>query len=653
MSHNGCMKRLTACGLALCLAITVVTVGAQEAPKSTVIDSKQLLLDLKTLSAEDMQGRQVDTPGGAKARAYVIERFKASGITPFGNSYEAPFTFTGRGANAAERKGVNVVGQIEGTRPQRRHIVVSAHYDHIGVRNGQVANGADDNASGTAALFAIAKYFAAHKPANSIIFVAFDAEEVGLQGSRAFVKQPPGPANQLSINLNADMIGRDPDDKLFVVGPALQPFLKEHVEAIAAKAPVKLLIGHESPNDMRGAPKRPEDWTRQSDHYSFIEAKIPALYFGVEDFDQHHRVTDDYETMTYEFYVRAVSTMVHAVEYFDKNLEAVEMGRIRASTAPAAPAAQNRAQAAPFSTAIDSPVEFAIPNGKVSGSLLVPSGDGKKPVVLIIAGSGPTDRDGNSVAGIRANSYNMLAKALAADGIASLRYDKRSIGGSVVAGAREEDLRFDDFVRDAAQWIRQLRADSRFSTITVAGHSEGSLIGMMAAREGSADGFVSIAGVARPAGVAIRDQLKPQLAALPAVWVGSESVLVSLENGKTVDPLPQSVASIPGLMGLFRPSVQPYLISWFKYSGAEEIAKLKVPVAIIQGTNDIQVGVPEAEALAKASPDAKLVIVPGMNHVLKMAPEERNANYATYMDPALPIAAEVPKAVGALVKALK
>jgi pimeloyl-ACP methyl ester carboxylesterase len=283
----------------------------------------------------------------------------------------------------------------------------------------------------------------------------------------------------------------------------------------------------------------------------------------------------------------------------------------------------------------------------------MPSGDGKTPVVLIIAGSGPTDRDGNSIAGIRANSYKMIANALATDGIASLRYDKRGIAASVVTGMKEEDLRFDDFVRDAVQWIKVLRADARFSTVTVAGHSEGSLIGMIAAREGGADAFVSIAGVARPAGAVIRDQLKPQLAAMPPVWAGSESILSSLEAGKTVDPLPQAVAGLPPLLGLFRPSVQPYLISWFKYSGTDEIAKLKIPVAIIQGTNDIQVGVPEAEALSKAKPDATLVIVDGMNHVLKMAPAERNANAATYMDPSLQLAPDVTKAISALVKRLR
>lgn len=286
----------------------------QAARPSTLIDSPQLLRDLQALSADDMQGRQADTPGGAKARAYVVEHLKASGVAPFGDSYEAPFTFVAGGRAAAEGQhhGVNVVGHIDGSRTPQRYIVVSAHYDHIGTRVGMVFNGADDNASGTAALFALAKYFSEHRPSHTLVFVAFDAEEAGLRGSEAFVKHPPVDPASIAIDLNMDMIGRDPDDKLFVVGTFLQPALKPFVEKIAAAAPVKLLLGHDNPND-----KNVEDWTRDSDHYSFMQAKIPALYFGVEDYGQHHKATDDYETMSFDFYVRAVETMVQAVKVFD------------------------------------------------------------------------------------------------------------------------------------------------------------------------------------------------------------------------------------------------------------------------------------------------------------------------------------------------
>ena len=299
------------------IILFVVALG-QAARPSTVIDGPQLLRDLQVLSADDMQGRQADTPGGAKARAYVTERLKASGVSPFGDSYEAPFTFVAEGRAAAEGQhhGVNVVGHIDGSRSPQRYIVLSAHYDHIGTHVGTVFNGADDNASGTAALFAVAKYFSAHRPEHSLLLVAFDAEEAGLRGSEAFVKHPPVSTSALAIDLNMDMIGRDPDDKLFVVGTFLQPSLKPFVDKIAAIAPVKLLIGHDNPNE-----KKVEDWTKDSDHYSFIEAKIPALYFGVEDYAQHHKATDDYETMTFDFYVRAVETMVETVKLFDAELD--------------------------------------------------------------------------------------------------------------------------------------------------------------------------------------------------------------------------------------------------------------------------------------------------------------------------------------------
>ena len=298
------------------LAVSAALAG--QSVKSGVIDAPALLNDLKTLSADDMQGRQVDTEGGAKARAYVIQRFKDSGIKPFGESYEEPFTFqAGRGGgNSPERHGVNVVGHIDGARSG--YLVVSAHYDHIGVRNGVVFNGADDNASGTAALFAVAKYFSAHKPSHTLIFAAFDGEEAGLRGANAFVAKPPVDASTIVVDVTMDMIGRDPNDKLFAVGTRVNPFLKPYLEKVAADAPVKLLFGHEDP-----AQKDVEDWSRDSDHYAFQRQNIPAIYLGVEDFDQHHKATDDYETITYSFYVRAVETCVSVVKAFDANLDAI------------------------------------------------------------------------------------------------------------------------------------------------------------------------------------------------------------------------------------------------------------------------------------------------------------------------------------------
>jgi Zn-dependent M28 family amino/carboxypeptidase len=309
----------------LWLSGALALAAAQSARKSPLIDSAQLLHDLQVLSADDMQGRQVGTEGGAKARAYVIDRFKAAGLKPFGSSYEEPFTFaSARRAPdvSTEQHGVNIVGRVDGTSAPTRFIVVSAHYDHLGVRNGQVYNGADDNASGTAGIISVAAYLAAHPLAHSVIVVAFDGEEAGLQGSKAFVKQPPVELSAIAVDVNLDMIGRDPNDKLFAVGTHLNPFLKPHVEHVAAASPIKLLIGHDDP-----AEKNVEDWTRDSDHWSFQQAGVPAIYLGDEDFDQHHKPTDDYETMTYSFFIGATETSIALVKELDANFDAIAQHR--------------------------------------------------------------------------------------------------------------------------------------------------------------------------------------------------------------------------------------------------------------------------------------------------------------------------------------
>jgi hypothetical protein len=289
--------------------------------------------------------------------------------------------------------------------------------------------------------------------------------------------------------------------------------------------------------------------------------------------------------------------------------------------------------------------------GTIRGALVVPPASDKVPIVLIIAGSGPTDRNGNSaLLPGKNNAYKMLAESLAAAGIASLRYDKRGLGASAKAGgAGESSLRFDMYVDDAASWVARLRADKRFSRVIVVGHSEGSLIGMLAARKAQADGFVSIAGVAHRASEVLRDQLRPQIGALPALWDGNETILASLERGVVVDALPPAVQAVPAIAQLYRPSVQPYLISWFKFVPSTEIAALSVPVLILQGTTDIQVSVDEAKGLKAARPDAELILVDGMNHVMKHAPADRMQNVATYSNPDLQIVAAVPNTVVALV----
>lgn len=272
-------------------------------------------------------------------------------------------------------------------------------------------------------------------------------------------------------------------------------------------------------------------------------------------------------------------------------------------------------------------VELNTETGSIEGTLFVTDLEGPMPVVLIIAGSGPTDRDGNNPM-MKNNSLKMLASELYDRDIASLRFDKRGIGESANAGISESELRFESYINDVTGWISFLKNDKRFSKIIIAGHSEGSLIGMAAANISNVDKFISIAGAGQPADSIIRQQLESQPAfildeALP--------ILDQLANGQTVAEVP------PILNSLFRESVQPYLISWFKYDPQLEIAKLDIPVLIIQGDTDIQVNVTQAKLLADAKPGAQLKIIEGMNHVLKNSETDVQKNIATYSQPDLPI----------------
>lgn len=278
--------------------------------------------------------------------------------------------------------------------------------------------------------------------------------------------------------------------------------------------------------------------------------------------------------------------------------------------------------------------------GNVEGTLLIPESQQPAPVALIIAGSGPTDRNGNNPM-MTNNSLKMLAAGLAENGIASLRYDKRGIGQSKSAGLKEIDLRFENYIDDARQWIEKLKKDDRFSAVTVIGHSEGSLIGLIAARKAGADKFISLAGLGEPANATIRRQLAGQP---PFVTEQANPILEKLVQGETVAEVP------PFLAALFRPSVQPYLISWFRYDPAVEIAKLEQPVLIIQGTTDIQVTVEDANYLATANPKAQRHIFEGMNHILKDAPADPQENVKTYSQPDLPLHEGLMETISGFIK---
>ncbi|ACL69235.1 alpha/beta hydrolase fold protein [Halothermothrix orenii H 168] len=274
------------------------------------------------------------------------------------------------------------------------------------------------------------------------------------------------------------------------------------------------------------------------------------------------------------------------------------------------------------------PISLKTETGTIYGTLQLPHSNKKSPVILIIAGSGITDRNGNSP-GATNNCLKMLSQDLARAGFASVRYDKRGTGQSKGAINSPSDIRFEHFINDATGWVKKLKKDKRFTGVTVLGLSQGSLVGMIAARRAEADAFISLAG----AGRSIDKVLKYQLISLnDDLYQEALDILDKLKQGQTVSQVNQKLYSI------FHPLNQPFLISYIKYDPAEEIAKLDIPVLLIHGTNDIQVKKEEANILKKAYPEAKLVLIEGMNHVLKKAPEDPRQNYMTYNNPDLPLA---------------
>jgi Zn-dependent M28 family amino/carboxypeptidase len=274
------------------------------------VDSARLMRDVSVLAGDDMEGRRAGTPGGARARAYILRRLKEIGLRPAGTSFEQPFQFGQRGESSA-RSGTNLLAVIPGTRTPDRYIVVTAHYDHVGVRNGQVHNGADDNATGVAALLAIGEHFTKNPAGHSLLLAALDAEESGLHGSRALLAAGPVAKEAIVMNVNIDMIGRDANHVLYAAGTYHYPALKPWLEGVA-QPPVELRLGHDVPDI------KVEDWTKDSDHFPFHEAGIPFIYFGVEDFEHHHKPSDDAATIQQDFFAGAVKTIIAALQRFDQ-----------------------------------------------------------------------------------------------------------------------------------------------------------------------------------------------------------------------------------------------------------------------------------------------------------------------------------------------
>lgn len=290
--------------------------GAPAAPRASAatIDSVRLVTDLARLADDSMRGRLTGSAENRRARDYVAARFDALGLATVGAGRVLPFTFAAQGG--AQVQGANVAGLVRGTVQPDRYIVVTAHFDHVGVRQpvagDSIYNGADDNASGTAALLALAEWFARHPARHSLLFVALDAEEQGLRGARAFVAEPPVPRGTMMLNVNMDMVSLSTRGELYVAGASKYPQLRAPLERVAARAPVTLTLGHDTP-----VPAAHDDWTTQSDQGAFHAAGIPFAYFGVEDHPHYHKPSDEVGNVTLGFYVRAVRTIADAIGELD------------------------------------------------------------------------------------------------------------------------------------------------------------------------------------------------------------------------------------------------------------------------------------------------------------------------------------------------
>jgi Zn-dependent M28 family amino/carboxypeptidase len=292
--------------------LLVLSAFALLASPALAAPGDRALEDVRILSADDMEGRLVGSPGGEKARGYILGRMRQIGLAPV----EQPFVFKRK--DGAEVRGVNLIARIEGSTPGGKVLVITAHYDHLGIQGGQIYNGADDNASGVAGLLAVAEAFKAAPPKHTVLIVALDAEEGGLRGARVFLEAPPVPAGDIALNINFDMLAKNAKGELYAAGGSPNPWVKARLEALVPSAPVSLKLGHDTgPDDSF------DNWTYQSDHGVFARAGIPWVYFGVEDHPEYHKPTDDFATVPQAFFLKAVNTVIAAARLFDAQLDTI------------------------------------------------------------------------------------------------------------------------------------------------------------------------------------------------------------------------------------------------------------------------------------------------------------------------------------------
>jgi Zn-dependent M28 family amino/carboxypeptidase len=291
------------------------------------VDRAQLMRDVDTLSAPAFEGRRTGTPGALRARQWLVDQFRSIGLVPGGTAaYLQPFTFHAREAGGpGRRKGpgssdyaaANVIGRIPGHEIPERVFVVTAHYDHLGIRDGITYPGADDNASGVAVLLAAARHFVRNRPRHTLVFAALDAEELGLRGARALVDSALLSRGAVAMNVNVDMVARNDRNEIYAAGTSHAPWLRPLLLDVQARASVQILFGHDQPMDRGGL----EDWTHASDHGPFHEAAIPFVYFGVEDHQDYHEATDTVDRIDARFFGDVADMIIESVRMSDVRVE--------------------------------------------------------------------------------------------------------------------------------------------------------------------------------------------------------------------------------------------------------------------------------------------------------------------------------------------
>lgn len=290
-----------------CLGFTTHVFGQNIDCKHTLFCKTDLLKHIKSMSSDAFEGRRTSSAGAIKTQKYIINQFHALGVLPFLKDYKQAFSFV---AKRKQYNGVNILGVVEGTKYPKDYIVISAHYDHEGIKKDKIYNGADDNASGVSALFSFAEYFKKYPPKHSVILAAFDAEELGLKGSMYFVKNVMNTSKHIALNMNMDMISRSDKNELFVAGASDNETLKKVIQDHQYSNKIKLIIGHDGYDGT-------DNWIYSSDHANFYKQGIPFLYFGVEDHEDYHEPTDTFQNIQPEFYAEAVKTIILVFEKVD------------------------------------------------------------------------------------------------------------------------------------------------------------------------------------------------------------------------------------------------------------------------------------------------------------------------------------------------